>query len=124
MTNIHPSHQNHNIGILNDEFDMVHKYCVDCRVLAYVPGDPTRTGEKGAVYDFADVMADKLTKRKKKYKEFGWRDPEYKTVRELESHLFQEYVEYLNSERDTEELVDVANLAFMLWDRLRRDRED
>lgn len=78
--------------------------------------------EQQAIQRFAEKMLAKMEERRKRYKPFGWRDPEYKSVLDLISHLRQEILEWDNAETIEEkmaELVDVANTAFMLHDRYR-----
>jgi len=83
--------------------------------------------EQQAVDRFVKAMLAKMELRKKKYKPFGWRDPEYRTILQLEDHLISEYDEWIGSkvgsENEAEELVDIAVTSFMLWDR-RRLKED
>lgn len=82
--------------------------------------------EKDAVNIFAKAMVAKLNLRKGRYKEFGWRDPDYKSIEDLHNHLIEEVEEFNNSvmenQVDCKELVDIANSAFMLWDRLKREK--
>ena len=80
--------------------------------------------EAQAVALFAEKMVAKLLKRKKKYREFGWRDPNYKSVASLYRHLMNEIEEWKRAETTEEEmseLIDIANTAFMLYDRLSLD---
>jgi len=81
--------------------------------------------EQEAVARFVKLMLAKIDIRRQKYKPFGWRDPSYKTLRELSEHLESEVGEWGDAENwedEMEELIDVANTAFMLWDRLRLDQ--
>ena len=80
--------------------------------------------EKEAVQIFAEAMVAKLNIRRSKYKRFGWRDPEYKSMEELEQHLLQELKEHIEAPDDLSELVDIANSAFMLWDRKKNVKTD
>ena len=75
--------------------------------------------EKQAIQKFADAMTKKMLKRRKRYKEFGWRDPKYKSITDLKIHLRQEIQEWEWAQEDLDELVDIANSCFMLWDRLK-----
>ena len=79
----------------------------------------TKQTEKEAMQIFAEAMVVKLIIRRGKYKEFGWRDPEYKTIGDLERHLDAEIQEHKDEPDDLSELVDIANSAFMIWDRKR-----
>ena len=87
--------------------------------------DLKKETEAEAVSRFAELMVAKLLKRKKKYREFGWRDPNYKSVASLYRHLMNEIEEWKRAETTEEEmseLIDVANTAFMLHDRLRLEQ--
>ena len=77
--------------------------------------------EKEALDRFAEAMYAKISKSRKNYKPFGWRDPVYKTIKELQRHLFSEVGEWGVNRNDLDELVDIANSAMMLWDRLKHD---
>jgi len=79
--------------------------------------------EKQAVERFAEAMIAKLSKRKTRYKEFGWRDPEFRTIGELQKHLLDEVEEAMAAPEDISELVDVACLAFMLYDRITNEKQ-
>ena len=73
---------------------------------------------------FAKEMISKMSARRKRYKAFGWRDPEYKSVADLMLHLHQEVLEFHTAgspKEKMEELVDIANIAFMLYDRIQID---
>ena len=78
--------------------------------------------EKQAIQRFAEVMNVKMSERRARYKPFGWRDPKYKSLQDLTTHLDEEIEEYQQADEIEDvmsELVDVANTTFMLWDRLR-----
>jgi len=78
--------------------------------------------EQQALKPFIKAMISKMELRRDRYKPFGWRDPEYKTLRDLSEHLESEVMEWQDTETvedEMAELVDVANSAFMLHDRLR-----
>ena len=78
--------------------------------------------ELQAINRFVKVMHSKMVERRARYKPFGWRDSEYRTIPDLSKHLQDEIIEWRKSETIDEEmaeLVDIANTAFMLWDRLR-----
>ena len=80
--------------------------------------------EKQAIDRFSKAMFAKMKVRRKKYKPFGWRDPEYRSMQDLLDHLDDEMEEFNfadESEDAMGELVDIANCAFMLWDRHRQD---
>ena len=80
-----------------------------------------------AILRFSWQMYKKMALRRGRYKRFGWRDPEYKTIVKLEQHLIDEVAEWNCSqtlENDQSELIDVANSAFMLWDRNRIDNNE
>ena len=78
--------------------------------------------EEQAIQRFADTMIIKMLERRARYKKFGWRDPEYKSVDDLRNHLWDEMLEWEAEQDDLSELVDIANSAFMLWDRLQHDK--
>jgi len=76
--------------------------------------------EKQALERFTKAMYAKLVKRRKRYKPFGWLDPKYRSVGELEHHLFQEVEEFKEAKggkQERGEAVDIALLAFMNWHR-------
>lgn len=76
--------------------------------------------EKEIVNQFAEEMFKKIVKRRKKYKPLGWRDPKYKSIKDLEIHLESEIEEYkiaTNFKDSQEELIDIAVCCLMLWDR-------
>jgi len=80
--------------------------------------------EAQAIQRFSKAMHAKMVERRARYKPFGWRDLNYKTVDDLRRHLREEMKEFEMSgdvEDEMSELVDVANCAFMLHDRLRLD---
>ena len=80
--------------------------------------------EQIALNRFAKEMSLKLLKRKKRYKEFGWRDPEYKSLQDLKTNLIDEVFELVFAKTDSEikkELIDVSNSAFIWFDRLEWD---
>ena len=77
--------------------------------------------EQEVIQRFADAMVAKMLKRKKRYKEFGWRDPEYKSLEDLKNHLRCEMKEWEDKQDDLDELIDIANSAFMLWDRINEE---
>ena len=82
--------------------------------------------ESQAIQKFADAMVKKMLLRRGRYKEFGWRDPEYKSMQDLLDHLDDEMEEFNfagEGEDAMKELVDVANSAFMLWDRIHEDNQ-
>lgn len=80
--------------------------------------------EEEIVKEFGKAMLAKIIKRRARYKEKGWRDPDYKTVIKLREHLDVEIEEWHQAFGDEEldELVDVANSAMMIWDRIKNDR--
>ena len=80
---------------------------------------------KELLKEFTDLMLSKFELRAKRYKPFGWRDPEYKSLEDLNKHLHSETEEYLiefhkkDFEKAREELIDIANTSLMIWDRLK-----
>ena len=64
------------------------------------------------VYDFSEAMYKKLAERRKRYKPFGWRK---RALVKLYDWLDDEVYELTESD-DPKEAVDVALLAFMIWD--------
>lgn len=85
-----------------------------------------KQSEHGHVLVFATEMLDKLYERQGRYRKMGWLDSEYKTLDDLDNHLLDEVREWREAETTEDkmaELVDVANSAFMIYDRLRLEKE-
>jgi len=76
--------------------------------------------EKEAVQKFADAMVAKLTLRKAKYGEFGWRK---RGLPALKGELLDELDEFHRKPEDISELVDIACVAFMIYDRIKQDEQ-
>lgn len=79
--------------------------------------------EKQAVERFANAMYEKLVFRRGRYKNFGWRDPKYRTIGELQEHLLSEVEEAMAAPEDISELVDISNCAFMIYDRITNEKQ-
>lgn len=70
--------------------------------------------ERRVLMRFARKMAEKVQVRNVRYKPFGWRERE---IDFLINWLHQEVAELLEN-MDKEECIDIANLVFMIHDKL------
>ena len=64
--------------------------------------------EENAVARFSEAMVAKLLKRRGRYKKFGWRDPNYKTLHDLSQHLMGEVTEFNLAQNDEEKKKEIS----------------